>query len=195
MTSNRVFEYVSRVGRKMSQDCIYENNAECTCVVIIAILKRPLMLDCLLLLKQYRPTLSTYTVEFPVAVVESHEQAKEAAVREIEDLTGFKGSLKSIGELSAYDAGISNYTTRLAVIQIKSRDVSNNNVKFHPQTHLANTEEIDVSGVEVIALPVSDLSNRLSCMVKEGYVVDSRVEMYAVGLQTNADSNSPTMVY
>jgi len=172
----------------MSQDGFCENKPEC--LVIVAILKRPLMLDCLLLIKQYRKNLNNFTLEFPVAVVDDNENDSEAAVKEIEDLTGYKGTVQSVGEVSAFDAGISNYTTRLIVVQINGGDVPNANIRFHPNPPNENTQ-----GVEVIALPMSDLNNRLSCFVKDGFVVDSRVEMYAVGLKTNASHTTPTMVY
>ncbi|GAB6020046.1 nudix hydrolase-like protein [Chamberlinius hualienensis] len=186
----KVFEYVSRVGKQINQNHMYQKTSECTCVVIVAILKRPLMLDCLLLLKQYRPTLGNMTLEFPVAVVEEHETAETAAVRDIEDLTGYKGTVMSKGELSAFDAGISNYTARLMVVQINGGDSYNKNIRFQSNSHHNNNE-----GVDVVAIPMQELNHRLSNFIKDGIVVDSRVEMYAVGLKTNAARIQPTMIY
>lgn len=74
----------------------------------IAILRRHILCDCLLLVKQYRPPLKSYTLEFPskyISIVED-EEAGKAAIKTVADDTGYKSTIvKHISPETALDPG------------------------------------------------------------------------------------------
>lgn len=171
------WEYVRLREKKADEDV--------DCVVMVTVLKRPLMFDCLLLVKQYRPSLRAYTLEFPSTLVNANESAEAAALREIHHLTGYHGDVRSIGEVTALDAGISNCTLRLITLEVNAGEEHNKHIRLQHHKGVA---------LEVVPLPIGELHHRLLDYVHNGVVVDSRVEMYAMGLRANWKSLSSPAV-
>lgn len=80
-----------------------------TTMCTIAVLKRQIRCDCLLLVRQYRAPVGKYTIEFPATVVDGQgniDHVVEAANREIQDETGYTSTtFKHISPDTAMDAG------------------------------------------------------------------------------------------
>lgn len=157
------------------------------CVVIMATLKRPLMFDCLLLVKKFRQNLRAYTLEFPSGLVNANETAQEAAQREILELTQYIGNVRNVGEVTAFDAGLSNETVRLISLEINGGEGPNKNVRLHRNRNGEN--------IEVVPVPIAEFQSRLLDYAHNGVIIDSRVEMYAMGLCTNSRlASTPTVI-
>ena len=62
--------------------------------VIICILDNA---DRFLLVEQWRPNIESYTLEFPAGAIESEENHFQAALRELEEETGFSATLLYLG--------------------------------------------------------------------------------------------------
>ena len=83
-------------------------------ILSIAILKRHILCDCLLLVKQYRPSVKSYVLEFPAKIIE-HTEAKaenehdtgEVAIRDLENSTGYKSlDIHHISPETTLDPGL-----------------------------------------------------------------------------------------
>uniref|UniRef100_A0A8D0BZJ7 Nudix hydrolase 5 n=1 Tax=Salvator merianae TaxID=96440 RepID=A0A8D0BZJ7_SALMN len=81
----RVWESVKRTTRK--------EGVSADGVAIIPVLQRTLHYDCVVLVKQFRPPMGNYCLEFPAGLIDSNETPKEAALRELEEETGYKGDI------------------------------------------------------------------------------------------------------
>lgn len=90
-------------GRKMSAEGIkkcYVINGKnkidgAEGVLSVAILRRHILCDCLILIKQYRPSLKSYVLEFPAKIIDMAESDRSGdyAVKELEESTGYRSTV------------------------------------------------------------------------------------------------------
>nr|XP_023420438.1 ADP-sugar pyrophosphatase isoform X2 [Cavia porcellus] len=136
-------------------------------VAIIPVLQRTLHYECIVLVKQFRPPVGSYCLEFPAGLIDDNESPEAAALRELEEETGYK--------VVCMDPGLSNCTTHIVTVTINGDDAENVRPKPKPG---------DGEFVEVISLPKNDLLNRLDALVAEEHLtVDARVYSYALALK------------
>ncbi|XP_055929155.1 ADP-sugar pyrophosphatase-like isoform X2 [Argiope bruennichi] len=148
------------------------------CVGSLAVLRRLLKYDCLILVKQYRPALKKYTLELPAGVVEPNEKPDETAIRELKEETGYICSgVKHISPLTALDAGLSNSTMKVVTLEVNGDIVENH----HPKQC-----DHDCNIIEVLHIPVDELLTRLNEYSEQGIIIDSRVYCFAIGLTIGA---------
>ncbi|XP_068769069.1 ADP-sugar pyrophosphatase [Struthio camelus] len=141
-------------------------------VAVIAILQRTLHYDCIVLVKQFRPPISGYCLEFPAGLIEENETAESAALRELEEETGYTGEVVECTPALCLDPGLSNSTTHIVTVTINGDDAKN----IRPKQKLEY--------VEVISLPKNDLLQRIDELVAEEHIaVDARVYTYALALK------------
>jgi 8-oxo-dGTP pyrophosphatase MutT (NUDIX family) len=153
-----------------------------TTMATIAVLKRQIRCDCLLLVRQFRAPVGKYTIEFPATVVDgqgSLDTVVQAANREIQDETGYTSTtFKHISPDTAMDADVTDGMVKLVSVSIDGDD---------PLQHAApaNTFSFE-SGhghiVQLLQLPLNGLLERLRALAEQD-VIDSRVYAYAMGLQ------------
>lgn len=143
-------------------------------VGVIAVLKRTLHYDCLILVKQFRPPLGCYCLELPAGLIDDGENEKDAALRELLEETGYHGEVRGVSPAVCLDPGLTNCTTHLVYVTVNGDDSAN----IKPKQQLSDGEF-----VEVVLIPLNELLKKLDEMVeKEHIVVDARVYIYAVGL-------------
>lgn len=162
----RVWEAVARQTRTRGSDTDQ--------VASIAIYRRMLHYDVMVLVRQYRPALNAYTVEFPAGLLELGETSEEAAVRELTEETGWHGEVTHISNKLAVDPGCSSAIIRYATVKINGDAAEN-----------LNSRALNSDGefVDLLMIPVSEIHEHLNRLTKEGNLVDSRVEAFAIGLQ------------
>ncbi|XP_066997025.1 ADP-sugar pyrophosphatase [Anabrus simplex] len=148
-------------------------DAKIDAVGVIAFYKRLLHYDCIILLKQYRPALNAYTIEMPAGLVEENETPVESAIRELKECTGLSGNIKKIGPILAMDPGASNCAMRLVTIEINGDEPDNLHIKT-----TVNSDRFK----EVLLIPVSELLEKLSAYASAGFIIDSRIDAFAIGL-------------
>ncbi|XP_031732768.1 ADP-sugar pyrophosphatase isoform X3 [Anarrhichthys ocellatus] len=108
--STRAWETVKRTTR--------QTNTEADGVGIIALLKRTLHKDCVVMVKQFRPPMGCHTLEFPAGLIDEGESAEAAALRELKEETGYKGEVVGITPVTCLDPGLSNCTTQMVMVNI-----------------------------------------------------------------------------
>ncbi|KAL2102983.1 hypothetical protein ACEWY4_002151 [Coilia grayii] len=149
-------------------------NTDADGVGIIAILKRTLHKDCVVMVKQFRPPMGCYTLEFPAGLIDDDESAATAALRELKEETGYKGEVVGVTPVTCLDPGLSNCTTQIVMVNINGDDVEN----LNPAQQLGMAEF-----VEVILLPLDEFQKKIDEVVQKGnIVVDSKVYIYAMGM-------------
>uniref|UniRef100_A0A803XMI1 ADP-sugar pyrophosphatase n=1 Tax=Meleagris gallopavo TaxID=9103 RepID=A0A803XMI1_MELGA len=117
----RTWETVKRVGKKKS--------VSADGVAVIAVLQRTLHYDCIVLVKQFRPPINGYCLEFPAGLIEENETAESAALRELEEETGYKGEVVECTPALCLDPGVSNSTTHIVSVTINGDDAANTRPK------------------------------------------------------------------
>ncbi|XP_067683747.1 ADP-sugar pyrophosphatase-like [Haliotis asinina] len=147
---------------------------EADAVFVIPILKRTLKYDCVVLVKQYRPPMKAYTLEFPAGLVDKGETPEETAVRELHEETGYSGKVKHISPVTCLDPGIGNTSVRVVTVEIDGDE----DINTSPKPRLEETEFIDI-----LVVPMEELLNKLNEMARTGVVIDSRVYTYAVAME------------
>nr|KAF6501682.1 nudix hydrolase 5 [Molossus molossus] len=121
-------------------------------VTIIPVLQRTLHYECIVLVKQFRPPMGSYCLEFPAGLIDDNESPEAAALRELEEETGYKGDIAECSPVICMDPGLSNCTTHIVTVTINGDEAEN----VRPKAKLGDGEFM-----EVISLPKNDLMNRL----------------------------------
>ncbi|XP_063466260.1 ADP-sugar pyrophosphatase isoform X1 [Symphalangus syndactylus] len=174
----RTWESVKRTTRK-------EQTADG--VAVIPVLQRTLHYECIVLVKQFRPPVGGYCIEFPAGLIDDGETPEAAALRELEEETGYKGDVAECSPAVCMDPGLSNCTVHIVTVTINGDDAENARPK--PKPGLAEMFSFclfpgDGEFVEVISLPKNDLLQRLDALVAEEHLtVDARVYSYALALK------------
>ncbi|XP_062346840.1 ADP-sugar pyrophosphatase isoform X2 [Cinclus cinclus] len=163
----RTWETVKRTGNK--------KGVTADGVAVIAVLQRTLHYDCIVLVKQFRPPINGYCLEFPAGLIEENESAESAALRELKEETGYKGEVIECTPALCLDPGMSNSTTHIVSVIINGDEAENT----RPKQNLDDGEF-----VEVVSLPKNDLLQRIDELVAEEHLaVDARVYTYALALK------------
>uniref|UniRef100_A0A8C5EXL9 ADP-sugar pyrophosphatase n=1 Tax=Gouania willdenowi TaxID=441366 RepID=A0A8C5EXL9_GOUWI len=161
--NTRTWETVKRTTRL--------SNTDADGVGIIALLKRTLHKDCVVMVKQFRPPLGCHSLEFPAGLIDEGETAEEAALRELKEETGYKGEVVGVTPVTCLDPGLSNCTTQIIMVNINGDDMENINP----------TQQLEF--VEVILLPLDEFQTKIDDLLrKEKIVVDSKVYIFAMGM-------------
>ncbi|NXN87255.1 NUDT5 pyrophosphatase, partial [Bombycilla garrulus] len=175
----RTWETVKRTGNK--------KGATADGVAVVAVLQRTLHYDCIVLVKQFRPPINGYCLEFPAGLIEENESAESAALRELKEETGYKGEVIECTPALCLDPGISNSTTHIVSVIINGDEAENT----RPKQNLgcANLFSSLLEFVEVVTLPKNDLLQRIDELAAEEHLaIDARVYTYALALKCAAET-------
>ncbi|MCP4180111.1 MAG: NUDIX hydrolase [bacterium] len=116
-------------------------------VTIIPIIKNSQGNDCVLIVNQFRHGCSTLTKEFPAGMVDTGEEPLDAALRELQEETGYRaGKITEIGAVNPNPAFMSNRTYTFLAEDLKP--AGNRNLDEH--------EMIDVELV-----PIGELASEI----------------------------------
>ncbi|KAK7101655.1 hypothetical protein V1264_020003 [Littorina saxatilis] len=168
--------YKDPTGKERKWEAVYRttNTGDgADAVVVIPIIKQSQKKDSLILVKQYRPPLKAYSIEFPAGLIDKGESPLECAVREMKEETGYTGIPKDCSPGISLDPGLSSSTVNMVTLEINGDVPENSN----PQQHQDDTEFI-----EVFRVPKDEFLATLNKCSAKGDVVHSVVYAYAVAL-------------
>jgi ADP-ribose pyrophosphatase len=152
-------------------------------VAILAILKSktnafPLST---VVIEQYRPPIDKLIIELPAGLLnpgpnpgDPDEGAESAALRELEEETGYKATLEDVIECSptvVSDPGMTTAKMKLVVVKVEL-----DNEMEYPAPHPDPGEHIVVKVVEL-----AKLKQVLEEYNKKGFMVDARLSHFAMG--------------
>ncbi|XP_037098931.1 ADP-sugar pyrophosphatase isoform X1 [Syngnathus acus] len=164
--NTRFWETVRRTTR--------HNDSDADGVGIIALLKRTLHKDCVVLVKQFRPPMGCFTLELPAGLIDAGESAATAALRELKEETGYKGEVVGVTPVTCLDPGLSNCTTQIVMVNINGDEMEN----INPTQQLGDGEF-----VEVVLVPLDEFQMKIDELLKkEKIVVDAKVYIFAMGM-------------
>ncbi|XP_042323339.1 ADP-sugar pyrophosphatase [Sceloporus undulatus] len=167
----RVWESVKRTTRRES--------ISADGVAVIPVLQRTLHYDCIVLVKQFRPPLGVYCLEFPAGLIDRNETPESAALRELEEETGYKGDIVECSPALCLDPGLTNCSSHIATVTINGDLPANLKPKQKPE---------EGEFVEVVTLPKNDLLQRIEELVAEEHlIVDAKLYAYALALRHASD--------
>eukprot|EP00668_Euglena_longa_P042200 GGOE01055682.1.p1 GENE.GGOE01055682.1~~GGOE01055682.1.p1 ORF type:complete len:371 (-),score=74.82 GGOE01055682.1:332-1294(-) len=129
-----------------------------------------------LLVKQFRPSVNAHTAEFPAGLVDPGESPEEAALRELLEETGYRGTAGKVFPMTALSPGICNETVRIVCVTIDLDDPDN-------ETPTPRADEVEDIAVELV--PLRGLADRLQQLDDEGLVVFMGLYSFAVGMELN----------
>ncbi|KAI6148425.1 NUDIX hydrolase domain-like protein [Pisolithus tinctorius] len=123
-------------------------------------------------IEQYRPAVDKFVIELPAGLIDKNETAEQAAVRELEEETGYKAEkVTESSPIIFSDPGMSNANMKLVVASVPMNDQLE-----MPDSKLDVGEHIVK---RVIAL--DKLNTTLKEYDEKGYVVDARLSHLATG--------------
>ncbi|KAL4226743.1 nudix hydrolase-like protein [Mactra antiquata] len=106
----RLWEAVKRTTR------LPGNTADA--VVSIPILRRTLYYDCFVLVKQYRPPIKAYSLEFPAGLLDPKETPETCALRELKEETGYTGIAKHTSPATSLEPGVGDMSAHFVTVEI-----------------------------------------------------------------------------
>ncbi|EEB08807.1 ADP-ribose diphosphatase [Schizosaccharomyces japonicus yFS275] len=124
--------------------------------------------------KQFRPPVGKYCVEIPAGLIDGRETPEEAAVRELREETGYVGTVQRSSVVMVNDPGLTNANLKVVVMNV-DMDLPANQ---HPVQQLDEGEFITN-----FTLPLRTLAEELERLEREGFVIDVRLAVLAMGLK------------
>ena len=124
--------------------------------------------DSVILVKQYRPPLDAYILEFPAGLIEPGASPQETALRELQEETGCTGEILSLGPPVFNTPGLTDECTHLAVIEITGTD--------------GDPVPQDDEEIERMELPLPSLLDELLRLHAAGLAIDAKLWSFATGL-------------
>ncbi|KIM57660.1 hypothetical protein SCLCIDRAFT_130000 [Scleroderma citrinum Foug A] len=124
--------------------------------------------------EQYRPPIDKVVVELPAGLIDAEETAEQAAVRELEEETGYKAEkVAESSPVTVSDPGMTNANMKLVVVSVLMDDKLET-----PASRLDEGEHI-----EKRVIPLDKLNAALNGTYTShlGYAVDARLSHFAAG--------------
>ncbi|TBU28960.1 NUDIX hydrolase domain-like protein [Dichomitus squalens] len=127
-----------------------------------------------IIIEQFRPPVERYVVELPAGLIDEGESAEGAAIRELEEETGFKASsVIQTSPLLVCDPGMTNANMKLVTVDVPFPE------KLEmPAQKLEPGEYITARIVEL-----SKLAAEFKGLSSIGFVVDARLSHMASGFE------------
>ncbi|KAG8988682.1 hypothetical protein FRB94_002990 [Tulasnella sp. JGI-2019a] len=162
--ANRKWEVAERKTRK----------GEIDAVAILALLhsKKKGFKTSTVIIEQYRPPIEKYVIEMPAGLVDANESPEKAAIRELEEETGYKASdVVESSPILVGDPGMTTANMRLITLNVTLAEDAP-----PPKQKLDAGEHIVVRVIEL-----DSLNDELKAYAKRGFAIDAKLAHFAFG--------------
>jgi ADP-ribose pyrophosphatase len=123
-------------------------------------------------IEQYRPPIDKFIIELPAGLVDEGETTEQAAIRELEEETGYKADkVIQSSPIIVSDPGMTTANMKLVIVSVVLEDKMEN-----PDAKLDVGESIVKRIVEL-----ATLNDELKLYDMKGFVVDARLSHFASG--------------
>lgn len=123
-------------------------------------------------IRQYRPAIGKYVIEFPAGLVDKDESYSQAALRELKEETGYSGNIIYQSSPVLSSAGLSSEKVVILRINVDENAPENQN----PKRDLDEDENIDV-----FLIKKNDINEFLTIQQNEGCMLSSRMVSFLLG--------------
>ncbi len=127
----------------------------------------------LLLVRQYRPPVEAWTLEFPAGLVDNGESPEQTALRELREETGYCAERVRLLPPALSSPGLTNEAAQFALVDVDVGREGN----AAPRQQLEGSEHI-----EVFRVRETELESFLTEQRAQGVRIDMRVLAFALGL-------------
>ncbi|KAH7907970.1 NUDIX hydrolase domain-like protein [Hygrophoropsis aurantiaca] len=125
-----------------------------------------------IIIEQYRPPIDKFIIELPAGLIDKGETPEEAAIRELEEETGFVANVTiESSPVIVSDPGMTNANMKLVIVGVSLEDTL-----VVPNSKLDEGEHIVKRVVEL-----NKLNSELKCYDEKGFVIDARLSHFALG--------------
>ena len=124
------------------------------------------------LVRQYRPPLDRYTLEFPAGLIDPAEPPATTAVRELREETGYSGTISWFGPACYSSPGMTSEFTHIARMDVDENLEPNRN----PQTAFDEGEDL-----EILLCRQAEIPGLLQRQQADGTALDSKLVAFFLG--------------
>jgi 8-oxo-dGTP pyrophosphatase MutT (NUDIX family) len=160
-------KYQSQDGKERVWECV--ERVSCAGAVAIVATLRPS--GKLILVRQYRPPVDAFVIEFPAGLIDRGEEPALTALRELKEETGYSGKLAKMLPVGYNSPGLTQEGVHLALVDVEEAAQGPLATKFDEsefiETHLVGR---------------SELQDFLLKAVAAGDKLDAKVEAFAAAL-------------
>lgn len=132
----------------------------------------------LVLIRQFRPPVGGYVIEFPAGLMEPGETPAEAALREMREEVGFEGRVVSILPPTFNTPGLSGETVYNVLVTA-------------PDGQTPRPQPDDGEHIELLLLPEAQIDDFLRRETEAGTQFDSKVFSYLCGIVAARKMQTP----
>lgn len=162
--------FTDEIGReRIWEGCARTNS--CGAVVIVPHIVPD---DEYILVRQFRPPVGRYVIEFPAGLIDSGETADISAQRELYEETGYEGKIVRVFAPGYSSPGMSGETVTFVFMEVDGTKYQN----VIPETHQEDSENI-----EVFRIKATEFYDFLQRAVEAGDGVDAKLWPFAVNFQ------------
>eukprot|EP00388_Colpodella_angusta_P006956 GDKJ01020067.1.p1 GENE.GDKJ01020067.1~~GDKJ01020067.1.p1 ORF type:complete len:212 (-),score=57.09 GDKJ01020067.1:77-685(-) len=166
--NSRVWESVARTTTRD----VGKERLDAVC--IIPTLWRQGRAENILLVKQFRPPVNAFTIEFPAGLIDPNETVETTALRELKEETGYHGKVTAVSPISTLCPGITAEAVKFVDVDIDLDAPENAN----PSQELEPSESI-----EILNVPLAELRSTLEREAENGAVIFGGVWNFCAGME------------
>lgn len=170
-------EWMDESGRRRQWEAVERKTRGVSGVDAVAIFPRllsPGQPPRTVIVKQYRPPLNAYTLENPAGLVDATETVEQAALRELQEETGYVGKVTRVTRPIYNDPGLSSANFCYAFVDCDMQDPRNMNPK-HAQE--------DGENIEILVLPIASMIDEMEKLAdRDGLLIDAKCYSLALGM-------------